>query len=81
MSPSITPGTDDLKADYKCGTVKFLEKDWLKKPYYIKNEKGAVTHWPFYGGTLSGIKEKLPYLDKSESIGISCLFVSDLIDE
>lgn len=75
MSPSITPGTDDLKADYKCGTVKFLEKDWSKKPYYIKNEKGAVTHWPFYGGTLSGIKEKLPYLS---SLGVTAIYLNPI---
>lgn len=40
----------------------FLYGDWYDKPMYIKNEKGAICRWEFFGGNLKGIEKKIPYL-------------------
>lgn len=47
------------------------------KPYYIKDANGDVTHWTFYGGNLSGIIEKIPYL---KSLGITALYLNPIFE-
>ncbi|MFT4146215.1 MAG: glycoside hydrolase family 13 protein [Mobilitalea sp.] len=44
-------------------------------PMYIKDEKGEIVRWDFFGGNLWGILEKLPYLKK---MGITILYLSPL---
>lgn len=46
-------------------------------PYYVKNEKGEVVRWDFFGGNLKGIIEKLPYL---EDMGVSILYLSPIFE-
>ncbi len=55
------------------GAERVIEEDWYGLPYYIKNEKGEVTHWPFFGGTLKGIREKLFYL---KSMGAGAIYLN-----
>lgn len=44
-------------------------------PIYIKDEKGDILRWDFYGGDLWGIIEKLPYL---EELGITIIYLSPI---
>lgn len=57
------------------GSGKGLTEDWYKVPEYEKDAKGNVTRWDFYGGTLEGIREKLPYLS---SLGISAIYLNPI---
>lgn len=55
------------------GAQRVVEEDWYGLPYYVKNEKGEVTHWPFFGGTLQGIREKLFYI---KSMGAGAIYLN-----
>ena len=54
-----------------------IQTQWSDKPYYTKNSKGEVTHWPFFGGTLSGIREKILYL---KSIGVTAVYLNPIFE-
>ena len=54
-------------------THRFLLPDWDTPPFYPRAEDGSVSAWPFWGGTLRGIGEKIPYL---RSLGVSCLYLN-----
>lgn len=45
------------------------------KPFYIKNNKGEIVRWNFYGGTLKGIGEKLKYI---RSLGFTVIYLSPI---
>ena len=57
------------------GPKRSLCEDWGKVPFYEKDETGRVTCWEFYGGTLSGIREKLGYL---KELGITALYLNPI---
>ena len=57
------------------GSSRFFEEDWNRLPYYVKDDTGNVTSWQFFGGTLSGIQEKLPYL---KSLGVTALYLNPI---
>ena len=52
-----------------------IEKDWYKKPEYIKDSLGDIKEWRFYGGTLKGIQEHIPYL---KELGIDTIYVNPI---
>ena len=54
-----------------------LDTDWNDEPFYMKDENGDITKWPFFGGTLTGITEKLDYL---KEIGISILYLNPIFE-
>ncbi|HBW33868.1 bifunctional glycogen debranching protein GlgX/4-alpha-glucanotransferase [Desulfosporosinus sp. BICA1-9] len=54
-----------------------LHADWYDTPFYIKDERGRVTHWDFFGGNLLGVIEKLPYLHE---LGISIIYFNPIFD-
>ena len=75
-------GSDFVKRSADClldterkGPKTILRQNWDDSPSYIKDEKGHVTHWDFFGGTLEGITEKLDYL---ESLGIGTLYLNPI---
>ncbi len=75
-------GSDFVKRSGDClletkenGPKTLLREDWSDTPTYTKNEKGDVTHWDFFGGTLQGITEKLDYL---QSLGIGTLYLNPI---
>ena len=51
--------------------------DWYKDPEYRRDEKGNVSTFEFYGGTLKGIEEKLPYL---KSLGVTCIYLNPIFE-
>ncbi|EUJ23832.1 alpha amylase [Listeria grandensis FSL F6-0971] len=46
-------------------------------PYYIKNDKGEIVRWEFFGGNLDGIQQKLGYL---KELGITGLYLSPIFE-
>lgn len=59
----------------RAGQGRFIEEDWYRPAYYIKNQEGKVTDWPFYGGSLKGIEEKLDYLT---SLGVTAIYLNPI---
>ncbi len=54
-----------------------LHGDWYDTPLYIKDERGAVLRWDFFGGNLLGIIKKLPYL---KELGVTILYLNPIFD-
>lgn len=54
-----------------------LHGDWQDTPFYIKDEKGRVVRWTFFGGNLQGVREKLPYL---EELGITVIYFNPIFE-
>ena len=59
------------------GPARRLEADWEATPFYERDETGRVTAWDFYGGTLSGIREKLPHL---RELGVTALYLNPIFE-
>ncbi len=59
------------------GPSRIICQDWNDKPFYTKDSTGAVTRWPFFCGTLKGIREKLSYL---ETLGISIICLNPIFE-
>ncbi len=54
-----------------------IHADWYDTPTYIKDKKGRVVRWDFFGGNLKGVIEKLPYL---RELGISILYLNPIFE-
>ncbi len=64
----------ERKPEWK-GPRRVIQQDWNDTPYYTRNEKGEVTRWPFFGGSLAGIRSKLFYL---KSMGASAVYLNPI---
>lgn len=64
----------DRGADWN-GAARVIQQSWNDTPYYTKNPKGEVTRWPFFGGTLQGIREHLLYL---KSMGVGAIYLNPI---
>lgn len=53
----------------------FLYGTYEDEPLYIKNEKGDILRWDFFGGNLRGILNKIPYL---KELGINALYLNPI---
>ncbi|MDR0922023.1 MAG: glycoside hydrolase family 13 protein [Lactobacillales bacterium] len=47
-------------------------------PYYVKDGNGEIARWDFYGGTLQGIIDKIPYL--KEELGVNALYLNPIFE-
>lgn len=56
---------------------KIFVDDWNKTPRYDRTGSGAVNNYDFYGGTLKGIEEKLPYL---KSLGVTLIYLNPIFE-
>ncbi len=54
-----------------------IHAHWHDTPFYIRDEKGRVKRWDFFGGNLLGVIEKLPYL---EELGISIIYLNPIFE-
>lgn len=54
-----------------------IHSHWDNDPLYIKNEKGEVIRWDFFGGNLLGVIKKLPYL---KSLGVSIIYFNPIFE-
>lgn len=71
---------DRFAASGTCDCTGKLQPYWVHEdttdlPVYLPNEKGEVLNNDFYGGNLSGILEKLPYL---HSLGVQILYLNPI---
>ena len=57
------------------GSPRILHPNWQDEPFYTRNSRNEVTHWDFFGGTLEGIRAKLPYL---QNLGISAIYLNPI---
>ncbi len=57
------------------GPRRVVQQNWNDIPYYTRNEKGEITRWPFFGGTLQGIRSKLFYL---KSLGVGAIYLNPI---
>lgn len=55
----------------------FIYGNWNDKPMYIKDDKGNVARWDFYGGNLLGVKKKLSYI---KSLGVNTIYFNPIFD-
>lgn len=53
----------------------FIYANWDDTPMYIKDNKGDIIRWDFYGGNIKGITEKLDYL---RDLGITIIYLSPI---
>ncbi len=53
----------------------FIYSTWEDKPRYVKDEKGHIARWDFFGGNLPGVMEKLNYL---VDMGISVIYFNPI---
>jgi len=56
----------------------FIYGQTTDEPYYIKDTDGEIRKWDFYGGTLAGIIEKIPYL-KNE-LGVNAIYLNPIFE-
>lgn len=54
-----------------------IHSHWDNEPIYIKDEKGNVIRWDFFGGNLLGVIKKLPYL---KSLGVSIIYFNPIFE-
>ncbi len=59
------------------GTPKALVERWSTPVKYKRSASGRIRTWDFYGGTLSGIEEKLDYL---KGLGITALYLNPIFE-
>lgn len=55
----------------------FIYATWEDEPIYIKNEKGHIARWDFYGGNLKGVQKKLEYI---KSLGASIIYMNPIFE-
>jgi 4-alpha-glucanotransferase len=54
-----------------------LHAHWDDTPFYVRDEKGRVRRWTFFGGNLEGVIAKLPYL---EELGIGIIYLNPIFE-
>jgi 4-alpha-glucanotransferase len=54
-----------------------IHAHWDDTPFYIRDERGRVTRWSFFGGNLLGVIAKLPYL---EELGVSVIYLNPIFE-
>ena len=57
------------------GPPRLLHQSWRDTPFYTRDAQKNVTHWDFFGGTLSGITEHLLYL---RSLGVTAIYLNPI---
>lgn len=66
-----------VKTGHLKGPEREVQENWYETPFYKRNEKGEVICWDFYGGTLSGIEEKLDYL---QELGVTVIYLNPIFE-
>ena len=63
--------------DRRSDTKRVIQDDWNRAAYYVRDDKGKVTEWPVYGGSLKGITEKLDYI---KSLGVTAIYLNPVFE-
>ena len=69
--------TERALATQRGGIPRELVEDWNTPASYVRDERGAVAHWDFYGGSLKGIEEDLPRLAE---LGITAIYLNPIFE-
>ena len=67
--------TENALATQRGGIPRMLVEAWDTPATYARDERGAVSSWDFYGGSLAGIREDLPRL---KELGITALYLNPI---
>ena len=59
------------------GPMRHVVHRWDTEPHYDRTPDGRIASWDFYGGTLSGIREKLAHL---ADIGVTVLYLNPIFE-
>ena len=54
-----------------------IHGNWNDSPFYIKDEKGHISRWTFFGGNLLGVIKRLPYL---QELGITIIYFNPIFE-
>lgn len=54
---------------------RLIQQNWYDQPFYSRNTKGEVIRWPFFGGSLEGIRSRLLYL---KSLGAGTIYLNPI---
>ncbi len=52
-----------------------LHPNWNDTPHYFREKDNSIKYWDFFGGTLTGITEKLDYL---KSLNVTILYLNPI---
>lgn len=55
----------------------FMYTDWYDLPYYVKDNKGQIARWEFFGGNLKGIQDKLSYI---KNLGADTVYINPIFE-
>lgn len=58
-------------------TNAFYYGSWEDTPLYLKDTKGDILRWEFYGGNLQGVQEKLDYI---RSLGAGTVYLNPIFE-
>lgn len=56
---------------------RWVHRDWWEEPVYRPDERGEIRNRDFFGGSLSGVEEKLPYL---QSLGVETIYLCPIFE-
>ncbi|MDR0570694.1 MAG: 4-alpha-glucanotransferase [Clostridiales Family XIII bacterium] len=68
---------DSIGDEGREGPTRVLQAEWRDAPFLYKDDRGWVMRWPFFGGTLEGVREKLPYL---RSLGVTSIYLNPIFE-
>ena len=56
---------------------RWVHQDWGEDPVYLPDEHGEIRNRDFFGGSLPGIEEKLPYI---QSLGVETIYLCPIFE-
>ncbi len=56
---------------------RWVHQDWSEEPVWQPDERGEVRNRDFFGGSLEGIRSKLPYL---QSLGVETIYLCPIFE-
>ena len=56
---------------------RWVHPDWREEPVYLPDEHGEIRNRDFFGGSLAGVREKLPYL---RGLGVETLYFCPIFE-
>ena len=59
------------------GCEQHIVEDWDTPPVYDRDETGAIRSWDFYGGSLRGIEEHIPYIAE---LGVTAIYLNPIFE-
>ena len=54
-----------------------IHANWNDTPFYVKDRRGDIVKWDFYGGNIKGIIKKLDYL---KELGVGCIYMNPIFE-